>query len=201
MRRRRVRIIVVEALAVGEQDGDFGLHQIGDQRGQRVVVAEADFVVDHRVVLVDDRNDAERQQRAQRVARVQVALAVGEIGVGQKHLRGDDAETAEGALITLRQPHLPDRGRGLQLVQFGRARLPAHALHALHHRARRHQQNLRAVAAAVRPSARPAKSIAALFRPASGSVSSEVPTLTTQRVAALSRRRCCSSSPGMTGVR
>ena len=38
--------------------------QVGDQRGQPVVVAEADLGGRHRVVLVDDRQDAELEQLA-----------------------------------------------------------------------------------------------------------------------------------------
>ena len=51
--------------------------QVGDEGGQPVVVAETDLVVGDGVVLVHDRHHAELQQAQERVAGVQVALAVG----------------------------------------------------------------------------------------------------------------------------
>ena len=60
-RRRRIapRIGRVEALLVGEQHQHVGFDQVGDQRAERVVVAEADLVGGDGVVLVDDRDHAE----------------------------------------------------------------------------------------------------------------------------------------------
>ena len=49
------RVAVVEPVDVGEQHEQVGVHQVGDQRGEPVVVAEADLVGGDRVVLVDDR--------------------------------------------------------------------------------------------------------------------------------------------------
>ena len=72
-----------------------GIEQVGDQRAERVVVAELDLVVDDRVVLVDDRHDAQAEQRHQRRARVEVALAIGQVGVGEQHLRAADAVLAQ----------------------------------------------------------------------------------------------------------
>ena len=68
------RVGGVEARGVGQDHQDVGLDQVRDQRGQRVVVADADLVGHDGVVLVDDRDDAEREQRPQRRSRVQVAL-------------------------------------------------------------------------------------------------------------------------------
>ena len=48
-----------QAGRVGEQHQQVGADQVGDERGQAVVVAEADLVVGDGVVLVDDR-DARR---------------------------------------------------------------------------------------------------------------------------------------------
>ena len=44
-----------QARRVGEQHEELRADQVGDQRGQPVVVAEADLLVGHGVVLVDDR--------------------------------------------------------------------------------------------------------------------------------------------------
>ena len=48
----------IQAGLVGEDDQHVGFDQVGDQRAQRVVVAELDLVGDDRVVLVDDRHHA-----------------------------------------------------------------------------------------------------------------------------------------------
>ena len=53
------RITVVEAVDVGEQDERIGTRQVGDERGQPVVVPETDLVGGHGVVLVHHRHGAE----------------------------------------------------------------------------------------------------------------------------------------------
>ena len=53
---------VVERVDVGQQHERVGVHQVRDQGGQAVVVAEPDLVGGHGVVLVDDR--ARRRARA-----------------------------------------------------------------------------------------------------------------------------------------
>jgi hypothetical protein len=60
------RVAVEETILVGEQDQQIRLDQVGDQGGQGVVVAEAQLVGGNRVVLVDDRDDPQPQQGAQR---------------------------------------------------------------------------------------------------------------------------------------
>src|SRR6201996_5304798 len=59
------RVGVIQAVDVGEQDQRVGPGDVGDQRGQPVVVAEADLVSGHRVVLVDDRQHMQLQQPVQ----------------------------------------------------------------------------------------------------------------------------------------
>ncbi len=73
----------------------------------------------------------QRQQRQQRRAGVEVALAVRQVGVRQQHLRAAQAVFAQLRLVHLHQAHLADGGGGLQFVQFLRPRRPAQALHAL----------------------------------------------------------------------
>ena len=118
-----------KARLVGEDHQRIGVEQVGDERGQSVVVAELDLVVDDRVVLVDHRHDAEAEQRHQRRTRVEVALAVGEVGVRQQHLRAADAVRAQRRLVDLRQAHLSDRSRRLELVDGARPRRPSEPLH------------------------------------------------------------------------
>ena len=77
------RIGGVQAFLIGQDHQRIGFDQIGDQGAQGVVVTELDFVGDHRVVLVDDRQDLVLQQRHQGGAGIQIAFAVGQIGMGE----------------------------------------------------------------------------------------------------------------------
>ena len=54
----------------------------------------------------------------------------------KQDLRSGEAVGAEGAFVSLAQPHLADGGGGLLLVQRGRTRGPAQPLHPFGHRAR-----------------------------------------------------------------
>ena len=72
----------VEPVDVGEQHQAVGAHHGGDARRQAVVVAVADLGGRDRVVLVDDGQRAERQQRLDGVARVEVAAAL--LGVAER---------------------------------------------------------------------------------------------------------------------
>ena len=73
------RIGGVQALLIGQQNQQVGIDQVRHERRQIVVVADLDFLGRDDVVFVDDRDDLALEQREQRVARVQVALAVGQI--------------------------------------------------------------------------------------------------------------------------
>ena len=117
-------------------------NQVGDQRAERVVVTELDFVRDYRVILVDDRYDAVAEQRMQRVAGIEVAFAVGEVLVRQQDLRRFQPMFSEGGFIGLGEPHLAHGGGGLQVVHGLRAGFPAEALHAGRDGARGDEQNL-----------------------------------------------------------
>ena len=58
-------VAVVDAVDVGQKHQHVGLGDVRDQRGQPVVVAEPDLLGGHGVVLVDDRQRAEREQPLQ----------------------------------------------------------------------------------------------------------------------------------------
>ena len=75
----RVRIAVEEAIDHRQNDQQRIAEQIADHRCKVVVVTELNLADADRVVLVDDRNDRELEQRVQRVADVEVAFAVSEI--------------------------------------------------------------------------------------------------------------------------
>ena len=114
-RRRGVapRIRRVEPILIGQQDQQIGVDEIRDQRRQVVVVADLDFLGRHDVVLVDDRNDLPFEQRQQRVARVEVALAIGQVAARQQRLRDDQIFVREELVPDLHQPGLTDRGQHL----------------------------------------------------------------------------------------
>ena len=71
------------------------LHEVRHERGETVVVAVADLVVGDGVVLVDDRDDAEVEQAAQRVAGVQVLRAHAEVVRREQHLAGEEPVRAQ----------------------------------------------------------------------------------------------------------
>ena len=140
------RIGGVQARLVGEQHEHVGLDQVRDQRAQRVVVADADFIRGDGVVFVDDRDHGEFDQRAQRRPRVQVTPAVGTVLVRQQHLRRVQAVLHEGGFVRLHETHLADGGRCLQFVDGLRARGPAQSRDAFGDRAGGNQHDLAATA-------------------------------------------------------
>src|SRR5439155_9344141 len=87
-----------------------------------VVVAEAKLLDRHGVVLVDDRHDAEVEERPQRVPRVEVAPAVGQVGMRQQHLGHVAAVRLEGALVRCHEADLTDGGRRLPPLDAAPAR-------------------------------------------------------------------------------
>ena len=85
---------VAHAFDVGEDDERVGADEVRRQRGEAVVVAELDLLGGDGVVLVDDRHDAELEQRAQREARRQEAPAIAHVVVGEQDLADRDAVRA-----------------------------------------------------------------------------------------------------------
>ena len=122
-------MLVEEALHVGEEKEQIGLDERRDHRRELIVVAELDLLDSDRVVLVDDRHRAGLEQRREGVARVVGAGAIGEIGVGEQHLRDGDADLAEGVLVALHEHALPRGGGGLEPGHVLRARLQAELRH------------------------------------------------------------------------
>ena len=124
---RRARRARVDALDLGQQHEQPRADEDRDLRRQRVVVAERDLVGRGRVVLVHDRHRAEREQRRQRVAGVEVRGPVGHVDRGQQHLRRGQPLAAERLVPDALEPRLPERRRRLQLRQAPRASRRARA--------------------------------------------------------------------------
>ncbi len=136
------RIGVEHAVTVGQDHQQIGLDQVGDQRRQRVVVAEADLVGDDGVVLVDHRHDIQIEQCPQGAAGVEIALAIGQVVMGDENLRRLLIATSEAGFPGTDEPHLANRGGRLQLVDRPRASRPTQTTHTGRHRTGRNQHQL-----------------------------------------------------------
>ena len=108
----------VQAVNVGEQHQAIGARHLRHARGQPIVVAVADLGRGNRVVLVDDRDRAETQQRRERIARIQVTPPHFGIAERQQHLCNREVMLLEHFLPRVREANLPDRGRGLAFLQL-----------------------------------------------------------------------------------
>ena len=86
LRSRPSRLAGVQPVDVGQQHERVSVHQVRDQRGEPIVVAEADLVRRHGVVLVDDRDHAEREQPLQRALGVAVVAPAMQVVGGEQHL-------------------------------------------------------------------------------------------------------------------
>ncbi len=104
----------VDALDLGQEHQQPGLNEHGDLGGERVVVAEGDLVGRGRVVLVDHRHRVEGEQRLDRVARVDIGAAVGDVAGRQEDLGGVEAFRGKSALPRLLETGLAERRRGLE---------------------------------------------------------------------------------------
>ena len=89
------------------------MDELRHERGEPVVVAEADLVGGHGVVLVDDGQDAEGQQLVQRAVGVAVMRASGHVVGGQEHLSHPQAVHGERVGVPGNEQPLPDARGGL----------------------------------------------------------------------------------------
>ena len=104
----------VDALDLGQQDEQPRTDQHRDLRGEGVVVPEGDLVRSRGVVLIHDRDDAELEQGLERVPRVHVARALGQVRRREQDLRGLESLSAKGRVPRALQPYLSERRGGLQ---------------------------------------------------------------------------------------
>ena len=107
---------------VGQEHEVRRADEVRHQRRQAVVVAEADLLVGHGVVLVHDRHDVQCVQRLERAARVQVLTAVGEVERREQDLTDARAELGEGVAPRVHQERLTHGRDGLQGDAVGRTR-------------------------------------------------------------------------------
>ena len=132
----QLRVTGVEAVHVAEQDQCVGMHQVRDQRGQPVVVAEPDLVGRDRVVLVDHRHDAELEQPPEGLVSVAVVTVPGDVVDGEQHLTDLEAVPPEAMRVVPHQQALTHRRRRLLGGEILRTRLQAERGQAGRDRAR-----------------------------------------------------------------
>ena len=119
------RVALVDRVDVGEQDEQVSGDEVGDERGQPIVSTEADLVGRDRVVLVQQRDDAQRQQPLERAAGVAVVRPADDVFAGQQHLADRLGVAAEAGRVALGEQQLTDAGTGLQRREVaGAARQP-----------------------------------------------------------------------------
>ena len=151
---RRVRVETriggEHAGRVGEQDEQVGVHEMGNEGRETIVVAEPDLVVREGVVLVDDGHGAELEQSRERLAGVEVLPALDEVVRNEQHLGGHQAVRREDVVVGAHQAALPGRGKRLQRRGVGRALLQPERGDTRGHRAGAHDDDVVAVDAQLR---------------------------------------------------
>ena len=154
---------------------------MGNERGEAVVVAEADLVIGDGVVLVDHGHDAEGEQALERLAGVEVLLTVPEVERSQQDLARNEAVGGEHHVPRRHQPVLAHGRHRLERGQIGRTPPPedfGQGRQPGADRARAHHHDLVAVGDGI--GHLPASlAMTCWSRRPDSSVSEEVPILTT----------------------
>ena len=140
------RVSGEQPVDVGHQDQLVGGDQHGDLGGEEVVVAEGDLVGGGRVVLVDHRQHAPLEQRAERLARVEVVRARAHVEERQQHLRAGHLAFAQQLVVDPVQLALADGAGSLKRADRGRALGQVHHSHPARDRAACDDDHLRTLA-------------------------------------------------------
>ena len=110
------RIGRVEAVT-GHEDGEqVSIDEISRKRREGVVLADAalgQLFDGNGVVLVHDGHNAVLEKREQRVARVQIAKAVGQVAAREQCLRNDEPLLGKQRIVGLHELALTDGGENL----------------------------------------------------------------------------------------
>ena len=99
----------VHAFDLGQEDEQARADEDGDLGREGVVVAEGDLVGRRRVVLVHDRHRAETEELGERLARVHVGGAVGDVAGREQDLGRRDPVRAERLLPGRLEARLSER--------------------------------------------------------------------------------------------
>ncbi len=138
----RRRIFVVKPFHIRKQNQKIRIRNARDRRRQRVVVANLQLVGRHRVILIDDRNRARFQKRANHAACVHIAPGIQRIALRQQHLPHMAPVILKRTLVRIHQNALPDRRRRLFLAQKRRPLGESQERKPDPNRAGRHQHHL-----------------------------------------------------------
>ena len=118
----------VQPVDIGEDHIEVCGDKRRDDGAEHVVVAEGELRDRHRVVLVDDGDDAELEQALEGVAGVEVALAVDHVAPREQDLRAGKPVRGKGALVGLDEPRLAGGGARLERGDIGGTGLEAEDL-------------------------------------------------------------------------
>src|SRR5690606_32955803 len=116
---------VIERVHVGEEHQQVGVDQVRHERGETVVVTEAELVGGDGVVLVDHGQDAELQERGDRLVGVAIAGPTDDVVHRQQDLTGGDLVPGELTLVVVGQQTLSHGGG--RLLQGEAPRAPGQA--------------------------------------------------------------------------
>jgi hypothetical protein len=137
----------VQPVHVRQQHQAIGTDHLRDACGQPIVIPVADLCGGHGVVLIDDWQGSELQQRAERAARVEVAASLFGVRQREQDLRHADRMLLEDFLPGVCKPDLPDSSGCLAFLQLQPPGREAEMPPAESDRARGHEQDLLAAGA------------------------------------------------------
>ena len=140
--RVQAGIFVVQALHVREKGDEVGGDGAGERGGERVVVANEDFLDGHGIVLVDDGENPMPKKRLQGVGQVDIAPPVDEVVAREQDLPYGEAAFGKAFRVGLHEQRLTDGGRRLLLRKREEVAPPAEAESAEGNRSRRNEDYL-----------------------------------------------------------
>ena len=154
LRTRVIRGCRVEAVDISQQDERVSLNHLRDESSKTIIVTETQLSSGHRVVLVENRNDAEAEETRQRGSHVRVVVAAHHVVRRQQYLGSIEVMCLESGRPPRHQEPLPHRSGGLHARQVLRLRRESEGIQARGDRARRHDDDLAVCTAPARNKAR-----------------------------------------------
>ena len=144
----------IKTIDISEQNESISLNHLRNEGSEAIIVAEAQLSGGHRIILVQNRNDAEAEEARQRGTHVRVVVTAHDVVRGQQHLGGIEVMRLESSGPTRHQEPLPHRRRGLHARQVLRLRREAERIKPGSDRTRRHDDDLPVCPAPARNKAR-----------------------------------------------
>ena len=104
------RVLVIEAIHVGEQEERVRADKVGHERGETVVIAEVHLGGRHGVILIHDGHRAHLTQAVNGALGITGAIALADVRRGQQHLPNRTVVAGEGHAPLIGQVDLAHRG-------------------------------------------------------------------------------------------